>query len=103
MKTRTSTLITTLYIVSRNWFRCRENVKRLVKNFNPKRVVETLPNSTYTAYSENKGEHGGTGGKAHREEIRQRAAEELERIRDGEIVADEPETVKREMLVYDDI
>ena len=34
----------------------RENVKRLVKNFNPKRVVETLPNSTYTAYSENKGE-----------------------------------------------
>lgn len=54
-------------------------------------------------YSENKGEHGGTGGKAHREEIRQRAAEELERIRDGEIVADEPETVKREMLVYDDI
>ena len=34
----------------------RENVKRLMKNFNPKRVVETLPNSTYTAYSENKGE-----------------------------------------------
>ena len=27
-----------------------------MKNFNPKRVVETLPNSTYTAYSENKGE-----------------------------------------------
>jgi len=54
-------------------------------------------------YSENKGEHGGTGGKAHREEIRQRAVEELERIRDGEIVADEPETVKRDMLVYDDI
>jgi len=34
----------------------RENVQRLVKNFNPKRVVETLPNSSYTAYSENKGE-----------------------------------------------
>lgn len=31
-------------------------VKRLVKNFNPDRIVETLPTSTYTAYSENKGE-----------------------------------------------
>ena len=34
----------------------RENVVRLVKNFNPKKVVETLPTSSYTAYSENKGE-----------------------------------------------
>jgi len=34
----------------------RENVKRLVKKFNPKRVYETLPTSEYTAYSENKGE-----------------------------------------------
>ena len=34
----------------------RENVLRLVKNFNPKRISETLPTSTYTAYSENKGE-----------------------------------------------
>lgn len=33
-----------------------ENVKQLVKNFNPKRIVETLPTSKYTAYSENKGE-----------------------------------------------
>ena len=33
-----------------------ENVKRLVKNFNPKKIVETLPTSKYTAYSENKGE-----------------------------------------------
>ena len=33
-----------------------ERVVRLVKNFNPKRVVETLPNSEYTAYSENKGQ-----------------------------------------------
>lgn len=33
-----------------------ERVKRLVKNFNPKRVVETLPTSEYTAYSENKGQ-----------------------------------------------
>jgi|TARA_B110001450_G_scaffold257017_1_gene290288 hypothetical protein len=34
----------------------RDNVKRLVKNFNPKKVTETLPTSSYTAYSENKGE-----------------------------------------------
>ena len=33
-------------------YRC----KRLKKKFNPKRVVETLPTSEYTAYSENKGE-----------------------------------------------
>ena len=34
----------------------RGNVKRLVKNFNPKKVQETLPTSKYTAFSENKGE-----------------------------------------------
>ena len=34
----------------------RENVKRLVTNFNPKKVKEILPTSSYTAYSENKGE-----------------------------------------------
>jgi predicted metal-dependent hydrolase len=34
----------------------RDNVKRLVENFNPKRITETLPTSTHTAYSENKGE-----------------------------------------------
>jgi len=33
-----------------------ENVKRLAKNFNPKKVMETLPTSAHTAYSENKGE-----------------------------------------------
>jgi hypothetical protein len=33
-----------------------ERVKRLVANFNPKRVSETLPTSEHTAYSENKGE-----------------------------------------------
>lgn len=33
-----------------------EDVKRLVKNYNPKKVMETLPTSEYTAYSENKGE-----------------------------------------------
>jgi hypothetical protein len=32
-----------------------ENVKRLVKGFNPKKIMETLPTSEYTAYSENKG------------------------------------------------
>ena len=34
----------------------RKNVTRLVKNFNPKKIYETLPTSVYTAYSENKGE-----------------------------------------------
>jgi len=33
-----------------------ENVQRLVKGFNPKRISETLPTSELTAYSENKGE-----------------------------------------------
>ena len=32
------------------------NVRRLVKNFHPKKIVETLPTSEYTAYSENKGQ-----------------------------------------------
>jgi hypothetical protein len=31
------------------------NVRRLVQKFNPKKIVETLPTSEYTAYSENKG------------------------------------------------
>jgi hypothetical protein len=30
-------------------------VKLLVKNYNPNKIVETLPTSEYTAYSENKG------------------------------------------------
>ena len=34
----------------------KENVIRLVKGYNPKKVMETLPTSEYTAYSENKGE-----------------------------------------------
>ena len=34
----------------------RENVKRLVQGYDPKRISETLPTSEYTAYSENKGE-----------------------------------------------
>jgi len=32
-----------------------EVVTRLVDRFNPKKIVEILPNSEYTAYSENKG------------------------------------------------
>jgi len=31
-------------------------VKKLVEGFNPKKINETLPTSTFTAYSENKGE-----------------------------------------------
>jgi hypothetical protein len=34
----------------------KENIKRLVKGYNPKKIMETLPTSEYTAYSENKGE-----------------------------------------------
>ena len=34
----------------------RDDVKRLVSGFNPDKVMETLPTSSYTAYSENKGE-----------------------------------------------
>jgi hypothetical protein len=33
-----------------------ENVKRLVAGFKPQKIMETLPTSSYTAYSENKGE-----------------------------------------------
>lgn len=34
----------------------KDNVKRLVSGFQPKKIMETLPTSEYTAYSENKGE-----------------------------------------------
>ena len=34
----------------------KEEVKRLVSGFNPKKIMETLPTSEFTAYSENKGE-----------------------------------------------
>ena len=34
----------------------RDNVNRMVKNFNPTTIKETLPTSEYKAYSENKGE-----------------------------------------------
>ena len=34
----------------------KENVQRLYNGFNPQKVFEILPTSSYTAYSENKGE-----------------------------------------------
>ena len=34
----------------------QENIKRLVSGYNPQKIMETLPTSEYTAYSENKGE-----------------------------------------------
>jgi hypothetical protein len=34
----------------------KENVKRLYDGFNPQKIMETLPTSKLTAYSENKGE-----------------------------------------------
>lgn len=34
----------------------KENVKRLKAKFNPRKMMEILPTSNYTAYSENKGE-----------------------------------------------
>jgi hypothetical protein len=33
-----------------------DNVDRLIENFNPQKISETLPTSEFTAYSENKGE-----------------------------------------------
>lgn len=33
-----------------------ENIQRLVQKFNPTKIMETLPTSEFTAYSENKGE-----------------------------------------------
>ena len=40
----------------KNKYSDHEGVKRLVKGYNPQKIVETLPTSQYTAYSENKGE-----------------------------------------------
>lgn len=34
----------------------KESVQQLKQNFNPQKIMETLPTSSYTAYSENKGE-----------------------------------------------
>ena len=40
----------------KNKYKTRENIKRLVNGFNPSKIIETLPTSEFTAYSENKGE-----------------------------------------------
>ena len=40
----------------KNKFPDRDNIKRLVGGFNPKKIIETLPTSEFTAYTENKGE-----------------------------------------------
>lgn len=53
---KVTTKLKTLVKHMKNTFPARDNVKRLVENFNPKKINETLPTSTHTAYSENKGE-----------------------------------------------
>tara|TARA_E500000178_G_C16662751_1_gene591394 strand:+ start:58 stop:657 length:600 start_codon:yes stop_codon:yes gene_type:complete len=40
----------------KNKYPDKDNVKRLVDGFNPKKIMEILPTSKFTAYSENKGE-----------------------------------------------
>jgi hypothetical protein len=37
-------------------YKDEEHIKRLINNYNPTKIYETLPTSEYTAYSENKGE-----------------------------------------------
>lgn len=56
MLARTTTKLKNLVAYVGEKFPDRENVKRLKKGFNPTKVVETLPTSEFTAYSENKGE-----------------------------------------------
>ena len=53
---RTTQKLKKLVVYMGKEFPDRENVKRLVENFNPQKVSEILPTSSYTAYSENKGE-----------------------------------------------
>ena len=53
---RTVTKCKTLIVYLRKQHPDNEITKRLVNNFNPKKVIETLPTSEHTAYSENKGE-----------------------------------------------
>ena len=45
-----------LVVYMKEKYPSRENVKRLVDKFNPRKISETLPTSEYTAYSKNKGE-----------------------------------------------
>ena len=46
----------TLVSIAHKEYPRRENIQRLYKKFNPKKINEILPTSKYTAYSENKGE-----------------------------------------------
>lgn len=45
----------TLVKIAKKKYPSRENVKRIVERFNPKKISETLPTSKFTAYSEDKG------------------------------------------------
>ena len=56
MLARTTTKLKQLVAYLSEKFPDIENIKRLKYVFNPKKVVETLPTSEFTAYSENKGE-----------------------------------------------
>ena len=53
---KTNTKMNTLVNHTKEKYPDRENVKRLYRGYNPKKISETLPTSEYTAYSENKGE-----------------------------------------------
>ena len=53
---KTAEKMKTLVSILEKKYKKNEVVTRLVKNFNPKKIVEILPTSEYTAYSENKGQ-----------------------------------------------
>ena len=53
---KTNTKMNTLVNHTKDKYPDRENVQRLYRGYNPKKISETLPTSEYTAYSENKGE-----------------------------------------------
>ena len=53
---KTAEKMKTLVSILEKKYKKNEVVDRLVKNFNPKKIVEILPTSEYTAYSENKGQ-----------------------------------------------
>lgn len=45
-----------LVVYMKNKYPTDERAKKLDQGFNPQKIMETLPTSSYTAYSENKGE-----------------------------------------------
>ena len=53
---RVTNKLKTLVDIAHKEYPKRENIQRLYKKFNPKKINEILPTSKYTAYSENKGE-----------------------------------------------